>query len=62
MFLLTVSVYIFHLLIFFMALILVENCSASDFQCQNGRCIQKEKKCNGRDDCNDFSDEQDCGM
>uniref|UniRef100_A0A0L8GWJ9 Neurotrypsin n=1 Tax=Octopus bimaculoides TaxID=37653 RepID=A0A0L8GWJ9_OCTBM len=42
--------------------ILSQNCTATGFQCQNGRCIPEEEKCNGRDDCNDFSDEQDCGI
>ncbi|XP_036359157.1 atrial natriuretic peptide-converting enzyme-like isoform X2 [Octopus sinensis] len=42
--------------------VLSQKCTSTDFQCDNGRCIPGEEKCNGRDNCNDFSDEQDCGI
>ena len=29
-------------------------------QCTSGMCIPKEKKCDGRDDCGDNSDESSC--
>ncbi|KAL8565021.1 hypothetical protein ACOMHN_003397 [Nucella lapillus] len=35
------------------------NCTGK-FRCQNDRCIQAEKVCNGRDDCGDLSDELNC--
>jgi hypothetical protein len=34
-------------------------CSASQFKCDNLRCIQGNLKCNGRNDCFDNSDEKD---
>ncbi|GAB1602923.1 atrial natriuretic peptide-converting enzyme-like isoform X1, partial [Argonauta hians] len=42
--------------------VLSKNCSQTDFKCKNGRCIPSELKCDGTDDCNDFSDEQICGV
>lgn len=35
-------------------------CSNSDFSCSNGDCIVKENRCDGRNDCTDFSDEDNC--
>ena len=31
------------------------------FKCTNGQCIDKKWKCDFDDDCDDASDEQDCG-
>ncbi|XP_071552277.1 uncharacterized protein [Panulirus ornatus] len=37
-------------------------CNNYEFSCSNGDCIPKEKRCNGDNDCADFSDEDDCEM
>ena len=38
-----------------------EPCSDNEFQCNNGRCLDIRRKCNGYDECGDRSDEVDCG-
>ena len=35
-------------------------CTNTEFQCSNRKCIRKDWKCDGEDDCGDFSDEEDC--
>lgn len=35
-------------------------CSAFQFQCDKGGCIDAQRRCNGEPDCADHSDEQDC--
>lgn len=37
-------------------------CDNSDFSCSNGDCIAKGSRCNGKNDCTDFSDEDNCEM
>lgn len=37
-------------------------CDAYTFQCANGVCVSLEWKCDGMDDCGDYSDEANCGM
>lgn len=37
-------------------------CTSQEYSCSNGDCIAREKRCDGRNDCSDFSDEDDCKM
>ena len=37
-------------------------CSAQEFTCDDGFCIQLEKRCNHETDCRDGSDEVDCNI
>uniref|UniRef100_A0AAY4CL48 Sortilin-related receptor n=1 Tax=Denticeps clupeoides TaxID=299321 RepID=A0AAY4CL48_9TELE len=38
-----------------------KTCDAYNFQCANGECVSLEWKCDGMDDCGDYSDEANCG-
>lgn len=35
-------------------------CSAARFHCRNGRCVDRSFLCNGQDNCQDNSDEENC--
>lgn len=35
----------------------VEGCSQEEFTCGNGQCVPNYRKCDGRRDCSDGSDE-----
>ncbi|XP_064419162.1 atrial natriuretic peptide-converting enzyme isoform X2 [Latimeria chalumnae] len=39
----------------------VEECSPSHFKCKSGRCVLVSRKCDGHADCEDDSDEKNCG-
>ena len=34
----------------------------TEFQCESGQCVDQSRQCDGRADCDDGSDEQDCGQ
>lgn len=36
-------------------------CSPSHFKCRSGRCVLASRRCDGQADCEDDSDEDDCG-
>uniref|UniRef100_A0AAR2KSS9 Fibronectin type-III domain-containing protein n=1 Tax=Pygocentrus nattereri TaxID=42514 RepID=A0AAR2KSS9_PYGNA len=38
-----------------------KKCDAYNFQCANGVCVSLDWKCDGMDDCGDYSDEASCG-
>lgn len=38
-----------------------ENCTSSQFACANGYCIPKEMRCDTINQCEDGSDEKNCG-
>ncbi|XDV32386.1 hypothetical protein PO909_003231 [Leuciscus waleckii] len=37
-----------------------KTCDSYNFQCSNGMCVTLEWKCDGMDDCGDYSDEANC--
>ncbi|XP_053715831.1 atrial natriuretic peptide-converting enzyme isoform X1 [Synchiropus splendidus] len=39
----------------------VDECSPSHFKCRSGRCVLANKRCDGHLDCDDHSDEDNCG-
>ena len=43
-------------------LISVRECSASEFTCNDGTCLDRAQVCDGLPDCSDSEDEQNCGM
>lgn len=38
----------------------VPACTDSEFKCSYPRCVRLEFRCDGDDDCGDWSDEDDC--
>ena len=44
----------------FIALV-ADDCTEAQFRCASGQCIDSQKRCDHREDCDDLSDEVDCG-
>lgn len=40
--------------------IATRECKEDQFKCDNGRCLPEDYKCDGDNDCDDNSDEDDC--
>ena len=54
---------IFALVVVICTAHLVHGCGENQFRCANGQCIRASYKCDGDDDCQDWSDEttETCG-
>ena len=35
-------------------------CLPNQFRCASGQCVMKSRRCNGYQDCKDYSDERNC--
>ena len=45
----------------FIEALFATGCRVSEFKCSNGNCIDDVKQCDGKDDCDDDTDELNCG-
>lgn len=49
------------LLLLLLLVAVATECSPSHFKCRSGRCVLATKRCDGHLDCDDHSDEDNCG-
>lgn len=55
------STFLLHTIVEILFILFLVNvtCEATEFPCENGRCIPKSWKCDSENDCGDGSDEGD---
>lgn len=47
-------------LTYILFLFLAETCNPSEFKCDGHKCLSNGKRCDGKVDCSDYTDEKNC--